>query len=145
LAEVASKTISTSSKWHRDQAFDAVVGGRDLQTRGAGEAVGGGVDADHGTHFEGVRQAQDLASALGWSSRPEGTSASAETSMSAKNTPKSGWSTPSCRCAAGEVRPTFRPGRGRDADQGPPGLRAGLRYIAQHQSRQGGGGALGGG
>ena len=32
-----------------------------------------------------------------------------DTSMSANNTPKSGWSTPSWRCTAGEVSPILRP------------------------------------
>src|SRR6185312_9186547 len=49
------------------------------------------------------------ASALGCNSRSDGTSSSADTSISANSTPKSGWSTPSCCCTADDVSPILRP------------------------------------
>jgi hypothetical protein len=49
------------------------------------------------------------ASILGCISRVESTTAPAATRMSSKSTPKSGWSTPSCRCTANDVNPIFRP------------------------------------
>ncbi|MBG0852167.1 hypothetical protein I2W78_10030 [Streptomyces spinoverrucosus] len=49
------------------------------------------------------------ASTRGWSSRPAGTSPPSGTVMSANSAPKSGRSTPSCRCTATEVRPILRP------------------------------------
>ena len=48
-------------------------------------------------------------STRGWRSRPAGMGSPSATSMSAKSIPKSGWSTPICRCTAGEVRPVLRP------------------------------------
>ena len=48
------------------------------------------------------------ASTFGCSSRPAGTSAPSGTAMSASSTPKSGWSTPSCRCTASRGQADLR-------------------------------------
>ena len=53
LAEVASKMMSMSVEVRQGhEAVDAFVGRLDAQPLGAGEAVGVGVDADHGAHLE---------------------------------------------------------------------------------------------
>ena len=61
FAEVASKTISISSKsGSAIRPSTPSCGGRHAEARGAGEAVGVGVDADHRAHLEVLGGAHHL-------------------------------------------------------------------------------------
>src|SRR5690606_13331534 len=49
----------------RDQAFDTLMGGRDLHAGGAGQTVGRGIDTDHRAHFQEPGMPHDLDHQIG--------------------------------------------------------------------------------